>query len=133
LSIVAGSPSCGRTGKAKRRQIQFVNEYIHDPDQVVLADIVIQAIGKQQPLPRLSPSTKRPIPNPPGISGKTTKSGGFHTTSTQLSQSHADREGLLWEHEGQFAPPKLSGHSAFSEETFAGRWGNENAPQLTVR
>ena len=28
-------------------------------------------------------------------------------------------------HEGQFAPPRLSGRSAFSEETFAGRCGNE--------
>ena len=27
-------------------------------------------------------------------------------------------------HEGQFALPKLSGRSAFSEETFAGRCGN---------
>jgi len=28
-------------------------------------------------------------------------------------------------HEGQFAPPRLSGRSAFSEETFAGKRGNE--------
>jgi len=28
-------------------------------------------------------------------------------------------------HEAQFAPPRLIGGSAFSEETFAGRCGNE--------
>jgi hypothetical protein len=28
-------------------------------------------------------------------------------------------------HECQFAPPRLSGRSVFSEETFAGRYGNE--------
>jgi hypothetical protein len=28
-------------------------------------------------------------------------------------------------HEGQFAPPRPSGRSAFGEETFAGRCGNE--------
>ena len=34
---------------------------------------------------------------------------------------------VLWatRHEGQFPPPRLSGRSAFSEETFAGRCGNE--------
>jgi hypothetical protein len=32
-------------------------------------------------------------------------------------------------HEGQFEPPRVSGRSAFREETFAGRCGNEkNAP-----
>jgi len=37
-------------------------------------------------------------------------------------------------HEGQFAPPRLSGRSAFSEETFAGRCGNEkDAPRTDVR
>jgi len=28
-------------------------------------------------------------------------------------------------HEGQFPPPRLSGRSVFSEETFAGRYGDE--------
>jgi hypothetical protein len=28
-------------------------------------------------------------------------------------------------HEGQFAPPRLSGRSVFSKETFAGKCGDE--------
>jgi hypothetical protein len=37
---------------------------------------------------------------------------------------------------GQFAPPRLSGRSTFSEETFAGRCGNEKdapAPVIPVK
>jgi hypothetical protein len=38
------------------------------------------------------------------------------------------------EHEDQFAPPRLSGRSAFSEETFAGGCGNEkDAPEAADR
>jgi len=39
---------------------------------------------------------------------------------------------VLWatRHEGQFAPATLSGRSAFSEETFAGRCGNEKERRL---
>ena len=33
------------------------------------------------------------------------------------------RSGLAVGHEGEFAPPRLSGRSAFSEETFVGRCG----------
>jgi hypothetical protein len=36
-------------------------------------------------------------------------------------------------HEDQFAPPRLSGRSAFSEETFAGGCGNEkDAPKIGI-
>jgi hypothetical protein len=36
-------------------------------------------------------------------------------------------------HEGQFAPPRPSGRSEFSEETFAGRRGNKkDAPILDI-
>ena len=62
MSIVAGlypgSPRRGRSGKAKAQQIQFVDESIHYPDKVVLADKVIQAIGKQQPFPPARPFDK---------------------------------------------------------------------------
>jgi len=37
------------------------------------------------------------------------------------------------EHEDQFAPPRLSGRSAFSEETFAGRCGNEKDAPIADR
>src|SRR6516165_6880809 len=43
---IPGSAGCGRPGKAKRWQIQFVDEYIHHPDQVLFVDIVIQTIGR---------------------------------------------------------------------------------------
>ena len=36
-------------------------------------------------------------------------------------------ERQLWGHEGQFPPPRLSGRSAFGEQTFAGRCGNDQA------
>src|SRR5262249_5016895 len=58
----------GRPREAKRRQIQFVDKYIDDPDQVVLADIVIQAIGKQEPSPPVLPLDKTShtnLPDPP--------------------------------------------------------------------
>ena len=35
-------------------------------------------------------------------------------------------------HEDQFAPPRLSGRSALSEETFAGRCGNEKDARTPV-
>jgi hypothetical protein len=43
----------------------------------------------------------------------------------QLYRHGYDRGKTGTVHEGQFAPPRLSGRSAFSEETFAGRCGNE--------
>jgi len=52
---IPGSPGHGRPGEAKCRQIQFVDKHIHDPNQVILGDIVIQAIGKQQPFPPVLP------------------------------------------------------------------------------
>jgi len=39
---------------------------------------------------------------------------------------------VLWGHEGQFPPPGLSGRYAFSEETFAGRSGNEKDAPFPV-
>jgi hypothetical protein len=39
-----------------------------------------------------------------------------------------------WGHDGQLTPPGLSARSVFSEETFAGRYGNEkDAPEPAVR
>jgi hypothetical protein len=59
LSIVAGlypgRPVTAGPAKPKCRQIQFVDKHIHDPNQVILGDIVIQAIGKQQPFPPVLP------------------------------------------------------------------------------
>ena len=36
--------------KAQRRQIQFVNEGIDDPDRVIFPDVVVQAIRQQDQL-----------------------------------------------------------------------------------
>jgi hypothetical protein len=36
-------------------------------------------------------------------------------------------------HEGQFALPRLSGRSAFSEETFSGRCGNEKDAPIVLK
>jgi hypothetical protein len=55
----------GGTGEAKCRQVQLVDERIHDPDQVVRADIVI-AIRKQQPLPPDLPLNKAIHTKSPG-------------------------------------------------------------------
>src|SRR5262244_3407279 len=41
------------------RQIQFVDERFNNPDRVVLRHVVIQAVRKQRPCRRSSPSTKR--------------------------------------------------------------------------
>jgi len=43
---IPGSPGRGRPSEAKRQQIQLIDEYIYDADQVVFPDIIIQAIGK---------------------------------------------------------------------------------------
>jgi hypothetical protein len=46
-------------------------------------------------------------------------------TAYPLSLIDPRGKGRLWGHEGQFAPPRLSGRFALSEETFAGMGGNE--------
>jgi hypothetical protein len=42
-----------------------------------------------------------------------------------MIQRDSRSEGRLRKHEGQFAPPKLSGRSPFRDGAFAGRCGNE--------
>jgi hypothetical protein len=54
-------------------------------------------------------------------------------SSTLLSRSISPRSVTGLGHEGQFAPPKVSDRFAFSEETFAGRCGNEKvAPNAAI-
>ena len=47
--------------------------------------------------------------------------------------AHEPQQLSAYGHEGQFAPPKVSDRFAFSEETFAGRCGNEkDAPNADI-
>jgi hypothetical protein len=62
---------------------------------------------------------------PPPIDGGATNDS-FLTLMRRLARGLRT---AAWGHEGQFEPPRVSGRSAFREETFAGRCGNEkNAP-----
>src|SRR6516165_1563741 len=83
---IPGSPGRGRPGEAKCRQIQFADKHINDPNQVVLGDIVIQAIGKQEPFLPVFPLDKASHTKSPDHPGENTISG----VSTQPPPTAAD-------------------------------------------
>jgi len=87
---VPGATGRGRTGKAKCLQIELANEHVDDANRVVLGDIVIQAIAKQQPFPPVLPLDKATHTESPDHPGETTISGVF----TQPPPSRAICVGL---------------------------------------
>src|SRR6516165_829186 len=79
---IPGSTGCGRPRKAKCPQIQLVDKHIYDPNLVVPADIVIQAIGKQQSVPPVFPLHKASHTKSLGSPRRDYHIWCFHTAST---------------------------------------------------
>src|SRR6516225_9748489 len=85
---IPGSTGCGRPRKAKCPQIQLVDKHIYDPNLVVPADIVIQAIGKQQSVPPVFPLHKASHTKSLGSPRRDYHIGCFHTGAP------GDRQGV---------------------------------------
>src|SRR5438067_11870129 len=87
---VIGRPSCHfrcNAPKAQFAQIKLIDKDIDRPDRIVLAQIVIQPLGKQRALTRPSPITKRVIESLPP------KSQENHIIDGVFTQPGSDADG----------------------------------------